>query len=216
MSRPDNDNTDPAQHDRHDLLIVSMPVTPDHPDLPSAAAEAEYLLQTFSNATHLSGSTATVDAVIAALRIHTRVHFSAHGVTDTITPLDGGLELHDGRLTIRQVSALHLRHARWPVLSACATYQGALDIPDEGITLGTAFQNAGFAQVIATLWPISDNHSLAVVRGLYGHVASLRAGAQPVRGDGVHALRDAAREIRDQHSDWPHMWAPFIHTARST
>jgi tetratricopeptide (TPR) repeat protein len=211
-----NHTTGPALQDANDLLIVSMPMTPGHPDLPNAAAEAEYLLQTFPSATHLSATTATVDAVIAALSTHPKVHFSVHGVTNTTTPLDSGLELDDGRLTIRQLSTLHLRHAEWVFLSACSTYQGAPGIPDEGITLGTTFQNVGFGQVIATLWPISDNHSLAMVAGIYDRVTSRGVIVQEPWDDGAYALRDTAREIRDQHPDQPYMWAPFIHTAELT
>jgi hypothetical protein len=214
MHSRDHDITGQTQPDTDGLLIVSMPVTPGHPDLPNAAAEAEYLLQTFPNATHLSAATATVKAVIAALQTHSRVHFSVHGVIDTITPLDSGLELHDGRLTIRHLSTLRLRRAEWVFLSACSTYQGAPGIPDEGITLGTAFQNAGFGQVIATLWPISDSHSLPIVRGIYDHVISHGVRVRQTWNDAAQTLRDSAREIRNQNPDQPYTWAPFIHTAR--
>ena len=35
---------------------------------------------------------------------HCWFHFAVHGMTDDHTPVDGGLELADGRLTIRRPS----------------------------------------------------------------------------------------------------------------
>lgn len=105
-------------------LIVSMPTTPGRRPLPSAQAEAGHLLSIFPGADHLTGPAATHDAVLAGMGSHCWFHFAVHGVTDDHTPVDGGLELTDGRLTIRDLAQRRLPAARFAYLSACATYQG--------------------------------------------------------------------------------------------
>ena len=89
-------------------LIVSMPTTPGMLPLPSAQAEGNRLASIFPNALHLSGSAATRDAVTAQMGTHRWYHFAVHGITDNDTPVNGGLELTDGRLTIRDLLQLRL------------------------------------------------------------------------------------------------------------
>jgi CHAT domain-containing protein len=191
-----------------------MPTTPGRRPLPGAQAEADQLLAIFPAATHLTGPAATRDAVLAALSSHGWFHFSLHGVTDNRTPTDGGLELADGRLTIRDLSEQRLPTARFAFLSACATYQGSPNIPDEAITFGGAFLIAGCENVVATLWPVRDNHATDIVHRLYDQIVTVDGGTARLRpGDSGRALRAAARSLRDAHPDQPERWAAFVHTA---
>ena len=77
-------------------LIVSMSDTPGQP-LPGAREEAENLMRAFPGAAHLTGPDATVEAVLAGMTAHSWFHISAHGTTDERTPVNGGIELADGR-----------------------------------------------------------------------------------------------------------------------
>jgi tetratricopeptide (TPR) repeat protein len=197
-------------------LIVSMPQTPGKPDLPTVVNETQAVLHCFPHATHLSGPTATLDAVIAALPRHPWVHFSGHSVTDQMTPLNGGLELHDGRLTMQRLASMHLPSAQFAFLSACGTYQATTKLPDESITLATALRAVGYQNVIATLWPISDTHSLDIVRHAYMYLTTRNSDVTRLSpDDSAHALRDATLRIRDETPNRPDRWVPFIHTGRA-
>ena len=194
-------------------LIVSMPTTPGLRPLPGAAKDAAYLLGLFPAATHLSGSAASRNAVLEAIRTHGWQHFSLHGVTDVHTPTAGGLQLSDGRLTIHDLAALSLTTVRFTFLSACETYQGASAVPDEVITLGGAFLSAGCPTVIATLWPVQDDDASDVVRRLYEDIVAIDCGSAylvPDRSSG--AMRSVALALRDAQPGHPERWAAFVHT----
>ena len=74
---------------------------------------------------------------------HRWYHFAVHGITDNDTPVNGGLELTDGRLTILDLLQLHLTDTQFAYLSACETHQNAPAIPDEAVTVATALHIAG-------------------------------------------------------------------------
>ncbi len=94
-----------------------------------AKAEADELLSLFPTAVHLSEAAATCDAVLAEMGSHCWFHFAVHGVTDGHTPVGGGLQLTNGRLTIRDLAQRRLSDARFAYLSACETYQDSPAIP---------------------------------------------------------------------------------------
>ncbi len=94
-----------------------------------AKAEADELLSLFPTAVHLSEAAATRDAVLAEMGSHCWFHFAVHGVTDGHTPVGGGLQLTNGRLTIRDLAQRRLSDARFAYLSACETYQDSPAIP---------------------------------------------------------------------------------------
>ena len=192
-------------------LIVSMPTTPGWPPLRNAEAEANHLLSIFPRAVNLSGTAATRDAVLAEMGSHCWFHFAAHGVTDDHTPVDGGLQLTDGRLAIRDLAQWRLPDARFAYLSACETYQGSSAIPDEAVTVGTALCIAGCQNVIAALWRVTDAHAADFARRMYEHLVTFE-GATPVLhpDKSAWALRQTARALRDAYPDQPERWAAFV------
>jgi tetratricopeptide (TPR) repeat protein len=192
-------------------LIVSMPTTPGRPPLPSAQGEADQLLSLYPAADYLTGTAATRDAVLAEMGSHCWFHFAVHGVTDDRTPVDGGLELIDGRLTIRDLAERRLPDARFAYLSACATYQGSPAIPDEAVTVGTALCIAGCQNVVAALWPVADEHTADFARRMYGHLVTSEEGIPVLHPENsAQALRETARALRDAHPDQPERWAAFV------
>jgi len=118
-----------------------------------------YLVGLFPTAVPLSGTAATRDAVVAGMGSRCWYHFAVHGVTDDHTSVDCGLQLTDGRLTIRDLARGRLPIARFAYLSACAAHQGSPVIPDEAVTVGTAMCTAGCQNVIAALWRVADDHA---------------------------------------------------------
>ncbi|MBL7500867.1 CHAT domain-containing protein [Frankia sp. CNm7] len=78
-----------------------------------------------------------------------------------------------------------------------------LRLVDEAIHLASAFQLAGYRHVIATLWPIGDQHAVAVADDIYAALATT--------GDAAAAVHTAVRELRDRWAAAPSTWASHIH-----
>jgi len=191
-------------------LIVSMPETPGQP-LPGAREEAENLMRAFPGAAHLTGPDATVDAVLAGMTAHSWFHISAHGTTDERTPVNGGIELADGRLTIRELLERRLPGARFAFLSACSTHHGSAAIPDETVTTAAALCIAGCEYVVATLWPVADDHAVDFAARLYGELVTAGNGTPALHPEGTpRAMREVCLAVRDAYPQHPERWVPFV------
>jgi hypothetical protein len=195
-------------------LIIAMPRTPGAPDLPDAEKETEDLASRFPSNTHLSGSAATYVTVTEAMRHHPWAHFSCHGAQNLTAPSHGKLLLHDQPLTIQQIMNLHLTDASFAFLSACETYRGGTGIPDEGVTLASALQLAGYQHVIATLWQISGLTAAEISGRVYDQTVRNDNGTTLIAvGSIAAALRAAITALREESPTIPPMyWAAHIHT----
>lgn len=194
-------------------LIVSMPTTPGMPPLPAAQAEGDRLASIFTSALHLSGNAATRSAVTAQMCTHSWYHFAVHGITDNDTPVNGGLELTDGRLTILDLLQLHLTDTQFAYLSACETHQNAPAIPDEAVTVATALHIAGCQTVAAALWQVADNHAADFAHQMYDRLITYQGETPFLRYEETPAaLRETARATRDAHPAQPERWAAFVCT----
>jgi CHAT domain-containing protein len=75
--------------------------------------------------------------------------------------------------------------------------------------LSRGFHAAGVARVIASLWPVNDASTAALMGALF-------EGARPAAADGrapdwTRLLRDAKRALRSQPATAePFYWAPFV------
>jgi CHAT domain-containing protein len=82
--------------------------------------------------------------------------FFCHGDFNFKSPLDSGLKLADGKLTLEEIiGKFNLKNCRLVTLSACET--GAIDIgnnSDEYIGLPFGFLLAGSTNVVASLWSV--------------------------------------------------------------
>jgi hypothetical protein len=195
-------------------LIVSMPETPGQEPLPGARKEAEYLIQAFPSAAHLTGPEATRDAVLAGMTAHSWFHFSAHGTTDEHTPVNGGIELADDRLTIRDLLERRLPGARFAFLSACATHHGSAAIPDEAVTTATALCIAGCGYVVATLWPVADDHAVDFAARMYGELISTGNGPPTLHPeDTPRVIREVCCAVRNAYPEHAERWVPFASTS---
>ncbi len=128
------------------------------------------------------------------------VHFATHAWTDDVepdrsfillSPGDGGKE--DGFLQMREIVGLDLR-GRIVVLSACSSAAGEI-LRGEGVMgLARAFFQAGAHTVVASLWPLRDDHGAALFDRFYHHLgrglsvsAALRAAQRDRMEDGAPA-----------------------------
>lgn len=151
----------------------------------------------------LLGPHATRAAVASALSTATWVHFACHGIADHRDPAESHLVLFDGRITVAELLEMALPEAWLAYLSACTTATGPERTLDEAIHMAAAFQLAGYAHTIATLWPISD----LVAPDLAYHVYSAMAtGVGPAQ-----ALHDATRILRAAYAGLPELWASHLH-----
>ena len=198
----------PGAGDR--VVAVAMPHTPGAWDLPGAQAEAAGLQRRFpGRVTVLTGPHATHDAVLAALPAGRWAHFACHGASDLGNPSASCLLLADHRqrpLTVVDVARLRLDGAGLAFLSACSTARPGGRLADEAIHLASAFQLAGYRHVIATLWPVGDQHAVDLAADIYTTLTA--AGEADVAG-AVHA---AVRRMRRRWGwDTPSVWASHIH-----
>jgi len=194
-------------------LIVAMPQTPGAADLPGAETEANDLASRVSHSTCLSGPLATRAAVTEAMGEHLWAHFACHGVQELLAPSHGRLQLYDELLTIPQLMALNLKNPSFAFLSACETYRGGTVIPDEGITLASAFQLAGYQHVIATMWSVMITPEI-VARYVYDQILTNTDGTTDLDADAsAAALRTAILTLlAESPGITPQLWAAYIHT----
>lgn len=172
-------------------------------DLPSASREVAAVLAHYPQALVLSGQQATHEAVTAAMPSAAVIHACAHAFADPVQPSLGFIELADRDLTIDEISRLSLPRAWLIYLSACSTAEGSDLLPDEALTLATAFGVAGCPHVVASLWPIADDIAAQAAELCHASLAS----GQPPAG----ALRLATAQLRAEYPARPGLWAPFVH-----
>jgi hypothetical protein len=186
-------------------LVVAMPTTPGATDLPDSQREANYLMAGNPDGRVLVGPEATRGAVLSAIPYSTWIHFACHGVQDRAQPSRSRLLLHDGPLAIQEIAAGRADQAELAYLSACETFSGGADLPDESITLATAVQLAGYRHVIGAQWPVADGVAPEMARRVY---AGIRENGP---ADTALAVHDAVRALRRDWPDSPAAWAPYVH-----
>ncbi|MFJ9565969.1 CHAT domain-containing protein [Streptomyces fuscichromogenes] len=192
-------------------LVVAMPSTPGQPPLPGAQAEVDYLAARFPDGRILSGTSATLETVIAAMPAHAWVHFSCHGQRDAHTGSGDRLLLHDGLLTASHIAHMDTGDAALAFLSACDTYTTGDAVPDECLTIGSALQLAGYRHVIATQWPVYDSSTADLSADVYSEILTGPHCDLLDAACAAHALRASALHARCKFPQEPTRWAPYIH-----
>jgi CHAT domain-containing protein len=141
------------------------------------------------------------------------VHLATHGFFNSTRPELSGVVLslvdREGRprpgfLTAADVFNLRLS-ADLVALSGCRTALGR-DVSGEGLVgLNRGFMYAGATRVLASLWPVDDAATAALMTKLY---ARLLTGPHPQRP--AEALRSAQLEmLREPRYQHPFYWAGF-------
>jgi CHAT domain-containing protein/tetratricopeptide (TPR) repeat protein len=141
------------------LLVVNEPKPTSASPLQNSQHEVNSAAAQFApdDVTLLAGEQCRRDNVLAAIEAATICHFSCHGANDWHNPLRSGLLMaNDEMLTVEDLFALPGRQARMAVLSACETGIVGTAAPNEVVALPAAFLQAGFAGVVASLWPVYD------------------------------------------------------------
>ncbi|KAG4410939.1 hypothetical protein IFR04_015925 [Cadophora malorum] len=209
-----------------EAVFVVMSSTPNQNDLLFADAEVSELLGKSSNDAVkrvVFKSPTSKQDVLPALQLCNVAHFSCHGIVDFSNPSASTLLLSDWEtdpLTVANITALKVSNARLAYLSAChASSNRELDLLDEGIHLTGAFQMAGFAQAIGTLWQVDDERSGLISQTVWDTMLT-ETGALDF-SKAAEGLHHAVRKLREQtrwiegmpkrFPDQPMVWAPFVH-----
>ncbi|HZU68779.1 MAG TPA: CHAT domain-containing protein [Ktedonobacteraceae bacterium] len=112
-----------------------------------------------------------LDVLKKQRRTLTHIHFACHGLVDLADPQSSGLLLAYGaRLMIRHLfdsDPLYLEQLLLVVLSACQTALPGLELLDEIVGLPAGWLQAGAKGVVASLWPVSDRMTLALMQKFY-------------------------------------------------
>ena len=166
------------------------------PDLDSAEVEAIAVAEAGSGDPPLLD--ATRERVLAALPGSARLHVAAHGVFDASQPARSGIVL--GResggydtLTLRELRNIDLRALRLATLATCRSAEHAQLPGRERVCLPTALLDAGARGVIASLWPVEDEPSVAVMRTLYAELREHRPAVALARVQAELAQRPTDR-----------------------
>ncbi|MFJ3305052.1 CHAT domain-containing protein [Streptomyces sp. NPDC086549] len=191
-------------------LAVGQP-TGDHGAAGVSADEIRAVARTLTGLRVLDGAAARVDTVLSALPSAATVHFACHGISDPTDPSRSRLELADGPLEVGSVVRQRLPLAQLAVLLACHTARTDR-LPDEAIHLTSAFQTAGYPQVVGALWEAADLVSLRLTRHLYRSLRRYGGGLDVT--DTGRALHGIVRGLRGRYADTPAVWAPYVHTGR--
>jgi CHAT domain-containing protein len=160
----------------------------------------------------MTGAEATEEAFRREAPSRRILHLATYGVLNKHNPLFSFIELapggdYDGRLEVHEVFGLRLT-AELVVLSACQTGVGSgtlADVPagDDWVGLTRAFLHAGAERVIATLWPVDDWATAALMERFYIELAS----GTDVRLALARAQRALQAERATAH---PFYWAGFV------
>lgn len=200
-----------APPDASGPLVVTLRHVGDANELTGADAELAEVLARFPDAPRLVGPDATKKNVLDGLDRHPWVHFTCHAVGDIEAPTGGRLLLYDGPVTLEDIAERVRRHPEpsgLALLLACETALGALTVADESIHIASGFRLAGYQNVIACLWPVSDPAAVRMAHFLFNasRGTTLLLPAKPAT-----ALHQAMRHLRRRHRGFPSLWAPFIH-----
>jgi hypothetical protein len=197
------------ENGRH--LAVALPDTPGLSPIPNATVEADDFASRFGHVIQLRDASATAAAVRHALEQSPPLaHFACHGTQDVTNPSAGYLRLHDGPLSIPEITGLRLDGAELAFLSACETSTGGIQLSDEAITLAIAFRLAGYRHVIGTLWNISDVHAPTIARHVYQRLKNPSTEGVATSATAV-ALDTAVLNLRNLRPSAPWLWASYVH-----
>ncbi len=148
------------------------------------------------------------------LRTQTIVHLASHAIVDPARPelsrvILSGYDsraniVEDAALRLHEIYQLDLRSARLVTLSACRSAAGS-PLAGEGlVSLTRAFQYAGAASVLATLWDVDDRSTASWMEEFYQ--ALLLRKQSPAA-----AVATANRAMLGKRAEWahPYFWAGF-------
>lgn len=149
------------------LLAVVEPSPVAAAPLSMAKYEAMMAAAAFpASHTVLQGGEATSLSFELEARKASVLHLTCHSFADLANPLDSGLLLAGGRITLGRLMDMQLQ-VRLAVLSACEMVLPGAELPDEVIDLPTGLLQAGVAGVVASQWSVPDRATVMLIAEFY-------------------------------------------------
>lgn len=182
----------------------------------------------FQDKTVLEGNQATFGELQSKFGRADVLHLACHGRADLARPLESGLSLADGVLSLEKIfQRVYIRSGSFVILSACETGVSQVSSTDEYFGLGAGFLFAGARCVLSSLWPVDDFSTCVFFSKFYHNFfterisigASLRDAQNFLRTSGQDTLISYCEDnqirvpMMNQESEFPlsHpvLWAPF-------
>jgi CHAT domain-containing protein len=140
------------------LLNIDDPIVDGQPPLVYSRLESAIVRALFPQTTRLTGTAATHEATIAALKQpHSIFHFSGHGRYDEYRPENSAIGLTNQNLTAKTIATLNLAAYELINLAACETgITGKGTIATEYVGLASACLKARAGNVLSTLWQVDE------------------------------------------------------------
>lgn len=182
-----------------DLPARSLLMGVPSPGIERVAAEIEQLADLLPAPSVFSGTCATLEMFRAHARQSHWIHLATHALYRADNPLFSGLRFTDGWLLARDLYELTL-DCEMATLSACSTGAASVEPGDELFGLLRGFLAAGARTVTASLWPVDDTATAALMFHFY---TCLTRGCTKAA-----ALREAQRDMRKSYPH-PYHWAAF-------
>jgi hypothetical protein len=136
------------------------------PRLPGAASEVAALARRYPEAVRLHGRRASCASVVSAMDGARMAHVAAHGRFRADNPLFSCLDLADGPLTVYDLEGVRLPPPLL-VLSACESGTSGVRPGDELMGLVAALLALGTRTVVASLFPVPDQATKALMLSLH-------------------------------------------------
>lgn len=204
------------------LLIITMPTTPGGTSLRGVTKERRAIQKAVKGkycVTDLEHP--DVHQALDHMKRSQVVHFACHGASDPLDPLRSHLLLQKpagagvqvDRLAVKSLLATKTEKRAWTAyLSACSTAQvKSISLMDESLHVTSAFQMAGFAHVIGSMWPVDDFISIKVAQLFYEFLSNHTSRATLSNRVVPEALRYAVLALRKEYPGQPDLWAPYLH-----
>lgn len=199
-----------------------------------AAKEVDALSKIIPRTTKLLDSAFSVEATVPKMDDHTVVHLATHAAFLVGRPEDSFILFGNGdRVNLNDAKRWSLKNVDLVVLSACETgLGGRLGNGEEILGFGYLMQRAGARAALASLWPVSDGGTQALMTAFYTALQGGVTKAEALRlaqlalatGD-YETLQGQNRGAAIALDDWvrdtvpagvysrlnhPYYWAPFI------
>jgi CHAT domain-containing protein/tetratricopeptide (TPR) repeat protein len=188
----------PSQQQNGPPVIVCNPGG----DLPFSDLECAWAEKTIGSAEVRSfhGASATKEAILPTLAGSSLAHFSTHAAFDLKNPFDSSINLAANQ-DVRLKELLPLLKDNPPgivVLSACESGMARVTAtPDEFLGFPAAFLELGTRTVLATLWPVDDAGTSAIVQRFYKEYTGETTAAEALRRAQDWALTVTTEELFD-------------------
>ena len=189
------------------LLAFGNPTTDKNVPLPGAEREVQQLSGLFArHSIYLQGD-ATKTRFKEVANSASLLHVAAHAEVDEVDPLFSRIlfsssPTESGVLEAREIFRLDLGAVKLVTLSACESGLGKVSRGEEIVGFTRSFLSAGADSVIASLWPVADDSTEALMTKLYQELVAGR--------DLGSAMQAAQIEVqRNRRFAQPFFWAPF-------